>query len=328
MSVNLRDVIKKMLASYGLEIIDRDDDYIWIRKKDGLYLMNVEEENFVDGDYIVNFSRKTEQFHGNKGIVCLKGYDKNAESLAKKMGIELTSREEIAGYLGEYFLTLYENKRFSEVPILGEEDVEVEDIEVEEEEEEQEDVIPIFLEEVGDGEEKIIKIGITREDALKIARDYVNGFRVELKLIPYYIFEFSLELKVEGNLKNKMVKGIISINALDGKYEIWKTGYEITSTIEIPHERLEPSISLKEAEKIVVDGLKKEYTKEGEFKIEEENITIIEKRKIQPKEESINKNFMGLYYLPVWVIEGRNGLVMINAATGKIIKENVYGSKI
>ncbi len=326
MSVNLKDIVKRMLESYGIEILDRDDEYIWAKRKDGMHLIYLEEDREVDDDYIINFSRKTEQFHGERSIICVKGCKKSAEILANKLGIELTSRKDFSSLLGEYIIEMYEKKKLSEIPMFEEEDVEVE--EIEEGEEEVEDVIPIFLEEVSEGEEKIIKPIISNEKALKIAREYVRGFRAEMKLIPYYIFEFSLELIVEGEFQNKIVKGIIAINALNRKYEIWKTGYETASKIEIPYERLEPKISLEGSKDIAKNSLKIEYTREGEFKIEEENITIIEKRKIEPKEESIKTKFMGLYYLPVWIIEGRNGIIMINAATGDIMKENIYDSKI
>ena len=326
MPVNLKDILKKMLESYGIEILKRDDEYIWAKRKDGLHLIYLEEEREVDEDYIINFSRRTEQFHGERNIICVKGYKKSAESIAKKLGIELTSRKDFSYLLGEYIIELYENKKLSEIPIFEEEDIEVE--EIEEEEEEFEDVIPIFLEEISEGEEKIIKPIISSEKALKITRDYVRGFRAEMKLIPYYIFEFSLELIVEGEFKNKVVKGIIAINAINKKYEIWKTGYETTSKIEMPYERLEPKISLDESEDVAKNSLKIEYTREDEFKMEEENITIIEKRKVEPREESIKIKFIGLYYLPVWSVEGRNGIIKINAATGEIIKERIYGSKI
>jgi len=32
----------------------------------------------------------------------------------------------------------------------------------------------------------------------------------------------------------------------------------------------------------------------------------------------------GLVYLPIWTVEGSNGVMLVNAVTGKIIKEDFY----
>ncbi len=323
MLVNLKDMLKKLFEMNDIEVLDREpEDFIWARYGDSLELVYVEENQVVDGDYVIHFSRMTEEIHSNKTIICVKGYTEDAKSMANKLGIELLNRAEFANLIGEFILEIYEKKRVIPVELLEEEDVEVEELE-----EESEDVIPIFLEEVSaEGEERIIKLQINEDEASAIARGYVHGFHQKLVLLPYYVFEYSLELLIEGSIKTKSVKGIIAINGVNRKFEIWKRGFETTVTLEVEHQRMEPVIGLEDARKMAVEALNKEYSREEEVKIEGENVTIIEKRKTRPKKGSININFISLYYLPVWIIEGRDGLVMINGATGEIMKENFYGS--
>ena len=316
MSVNLKDLLKMILRDAGAEILDRDDEFIWAKSSDGLYLYHLEDGVIVDGDYVVNFIRRTEQIKGYKGIICLKGCKSDAMKVAEKGGVELTSKDEFARIIGEFIIKLHE--RGENIPLIGEEDVEV--VDIEEEEEEESEIIPIFLEDVEEGGEKIIKPLIPELKALQISRNYVRGFKAELNLVPYYVFEYSLMLEIEGEAEEKNVAGLIAINAVIENYEIWKTGYETISSLSMPHIKTEPKISLERAKALALDGLIKEYTSEKEVKIEDENITIIEKRKTKPKEKSIKLNFIGLYYFPVWIVTGREGMVRIEAVSGEILK--------
>ncbi len=317
MRVDIKELLKLILRDAGAEILDRNDEFIWAKTSDGLYLYHIEKNVPVDGDYIVHFNRLTEQVSGYKGIICLKGCKSDAMSIAERLGIELTPREEFARIVGEFIIKLAE--RGEEVPIIQEEDVEVLDVEEEDGDEESE-VIPIFLEDIEESAEKIIKPLIPELKAMQLSRESVGGFKAELNLIPYYVFEFSLMLIIEGENEDKNVAGVIAINALTGEYEIWKTGYETVSSISIPHIKVEPKISKKSAEYKALNGLNMEFTTEKEVRIEEENITIIEKRKTRPRKDTIKINFLGLYYFPVWIVTGRRGKIMVNAVSGELIR--------
>ncbi len=321
MIVDLRDLLRKIFELKGVEVLDREPyDYLWVRYEEGLELIYVEDKDVVDGNYVVSFSRDTEQINAYKSIICLKGYTSDAKNMAEKLNIELLDRNEFARVLGEFIIELYEKNKLMELELLGEEDVEVEELEAEDE-----DTIPIFLEEIaGEGEERIIKPTLSLEEASAIARNYVRGFHQELILLPYFIYEFSLELLIEGTLNTKPVKGLLAINAINKKHELWKKGYETTTSIEMEHRKMEPTIGVEESKSIAENIIEEEFSKEEEVKIEGENVTIIEKRKTRPKKGSVKLNFIGLYYLPVWVIEGKGGMVIINAASGEIIKGNLY----
>ncbi len=317
MKVDIKELLKLILRDAGAEILDRNDEFIWAKTPEGLYLYHIEKDTPVDGDYVVNFNRMTEQVSGYKGIICLRGCKSDAINIAEKLGIELTSKEEFARIVGEFIIKLAE--RGEEIPIISEEDVEVISIE-EEEEDEEEEVIPIFIEDVEESAEKIIRPLVPELKAIQLSRDYIGGFKAELTLIPYYVFEFSLMLMIEGENADKSAAGVIAINAVNGDYEIWKTGYETVSSISVPHIKVEPKISKEDAEQRALSGLNTEFTTEKEVRIEEENITIIEKRKTKPREGTIKINFLGLYYFPIWVVTGRGGKILINGVSGEIVK--------
>ncbi len=322
MIVNLRELLKKIFVLKGVEILDREPyDYIWAKYEDGLELIYLEDSKEVDGEYVLSFARSTEQIHASKTIICLRGCTSDSKRMAERFKIDLLDRAEFAHVLGEFIIEIYEKNLLSQLQILDEEDVEVEEFETEQDE----DVIPIFLEEVDDeGQERIIKPIISREEAEAIARSMVHGIRSELLLVPYFLFEYSLELVVEGTMQTRGVKGVLAVNALTGRHELWKRGYETTTRLDVEHRKLEPVNSLHDVKEKIDGILENTYTREEEVKIEGENVTIIEKKKTRPKKGSIRAQFMGLYYLPVWEIMGKEGKILINAASGEIIKEKVY----
>ncbi len=333
MSVNLKDLLKRIIQDMGGEIVDRDDDYIWVKMGEGVfevyYLVDREK---VTGDHVIMFARNTEQVKGDKAIFCVKGYDDLALNTAKKMHIMLIPREKLASLIGNYILNVYE--QVDEMPLFEEDDVEVEDIvfddgdedeENDDEDEYDQDVIPIIIEDVGEGEEKIIRPNIvSEEDARGFCEDFLYVYKVHLQLKPYYMFEFVLKVILEGSAESKAISGIIAVDALDGHYEIWKTGFETTANLDVPYWKLEPEVPLEFAESRAREGLVKEYTTEKEIFIEDSAITVIEKRKTHPLENSININHIGLHYLPVWVCEGREGKVYLNAVTKEIIKKDLH----
>jgi len=322
MMVDLRYLLKRIFELKGVEVLDREpQDYLWVKYEEGLELIYLEDREVVDGNYVINFSRDTEQIHAYKSIICLKGYTSDAKNMAEKLGIELLDRIEFAKVLGEFVIELHEKNKLMDLELLEEGDVEIEELDTEEDE----DTIPIFLEEVTEeGEERIIKPAISSDEASSIAKNYVRGYHQELILLPYFIFEYSLELLIEGTMKTKPVKGLMAINAINKKYELWTKGYETTTRIDMEYHKMEPVIGIEESKRIAEKTIEEEFSKEEEVTIEGENVTIIEKRKTRPKKGSVRLNFLGLYYLPIWVIEGKGGMLMINAASGEIIKGNIY----
>ncbi len=322
---NLREFLRELFVRTGWEVMDREpEEFIWLKTDEGIELVYVEMEKTVDGDYIIQFCRNTEQLPGEKIIMCVRDVTRDAYTVAEKYGVVIYNRTATAKFIGDGIIELYEKGMLSALPIFDEDDIEVEKVEEEEESEEiEEDVIPIFLEDVAtEGEERVIKPKITEEDAYKIARNYVRGSSMRMIYIPFYVFEYSVEVMIEGLRKYRLVTGVIAVNGLDSECEIWKHGYETTNASTVDVKDIEPKIGLEEAREVAARGVIDKNTKSEEVKVEHENATIIEKRKVVPNKSTLKLNFMGLYYLPVWVIEGLGGMVMINAATGEIIKDS------
>lgn len=172
--------------------------------------------------------------------------------------------------------------------------------------------------------EKIISPRITQEDVAELAKQSIRGFRYELELVPYYVYEYSCELVVEGGREEERKVGVIGVNALSQDYEVWKSAFEIVSELKIPHTKLEPKIEEARATEIAEEGAIITNTTEKETVTDRGSVVIIEKRRVRPKNDAIELKKKGLLYLPVWCVEGSNGIMIVNAATGKIIREDFY----
>ena len=53
-------------------------------------------------------------------------------------------------------------------------------------------------------------------------------------------------------------------------------------------------------------------------------VTVTERKRVAPQAEDIELVSQGMFYLPIWCVEGVHGVLIINAGTGKIVSEDYY----
>jgi hypothetical protein len=171
--------------------------------------------------------------------------------------------------------------------------------------------------------EKIIRPTIDVHDVKEIGMRTVGGFRHRLELVPYYVFDYSCKIVLEG-AEVAIEHGRLSINALTKKVEAWNDKAEVVFSIEQGHRRLEPVVELDVAANLVRTEVVRLHTSERELVIDEGHVTVTERRKVAPRTEDVELMSLGVYYLPIWCVEGVHGVLIINAGTGKIVSEDYY----
>lgn len=172
--------------------------------------------------------------------------------------------------------------------------------------------------------EVIIKPQITISDVSEISKRIVQGFRFDLELVPYYVFDYSCELIIEGKPSPQISSGILAVNGLTNHAEGWDFEFQTVSELETTHTKLEPKFDEKKAYETAKESAVTLNTREIQTVDDRGAVTIYEKKKVRPKEGAIDIKKRGLIYLPVWCVEGSNGVMIINATTGKVIKEDIY----
>ncbi|MFQ5909108.1 MAG: hypothetical protein ACE5IJ_00095 [Thermoplasmata archaeon] len=171
--------------------------------------------------------------------------------------------------------------------------------------------------------EAIVKPVLTHDDIREIGKKTVGGFKYMLQLVPHFVYDFTAVLTVPGE-NDRIVDGCVAINALTSQWETWERGFETVEEVSISHERLEPKIDVESALERAREAARELGTEEIESVQEADHATIVEKRVESPEDEDVALKRRGLVYLPVWCVEGTLGAIIVNANTGKIIREDYY----
>jgi hypothetical protein len=168
---------------------------------------------------------------------------------------------------------------------------------------------------------------INREQAQSLTKKIVRSIRFDLQLIPYYIFDFSCEVEEGKSKKRKLNKGTLGINSLSNHIEEWPDNYDTVNSIDQEFTKLEPSFTLEEATEKVREAVIALNTREIESIEDKGTAIIIEKKKIKPKDDVMDINSRGMVYMPVWCVEGSNGVIIVDATSGKIVREDIFKDK-
>ena len=171
----------------------------------------------------------------------------------------------------------------------------------------------------------IIRPKVSKDLAANMANKIVKGFRFNLELIPYYVFDYSCEFNIQ-NQDAASASGILGINALTSNVEDWTNEKDIVQHLDEPHTKLDVKFTYDNALSLMKKAVMERNTKLIETREEYDSTIIFEKKKLKPKPEAIKIDSKGLYYLPVWCIERSNGLMIIDANSGKVIKEDIFKS--
>ncbi|OPY27707.1 MAG: hypothetical protein A4E31_01089 [Methanomassiliicoccales archaeon PtaU1.Bin030] len=171
--------------------------------------------------------------------------------------------------------------------------------------------------------ERIVRPVVGLDDVKELSRQTVAGFAHRLELVPHFVYGYVCPLYMDGE-KVGVEKGALSINSLTHRVESWNDRTEVIYALEMAHRTLEPSIGMDDAKRLARKELVKVNSYEKELIREENNVTIIEKRRVAPREEEIVLEDRGVFYIPIWCVEGVHGIMMVNAGTGKVLSEDYY----
>jgi len=178
---------------------------------------------------------------------------------------------------------------------------------------------------IPDGE-AMVRPEITMEQVRSLVKDRLEGaFRFDLQLLPHYVLSYSLEL--EGPAGSKMMRtGGVQVNAINGEACEWRQGM----TLEKPEPgrmRIEPSLERAQATVKALDLVLSLHTRVVNVRQEKRSVTVYEKRTIRPREDAVMLEHRGMLYLPVWCVEASDGAAVLDAVSGRMIKEERFDAR-
>lgn len=169
--------------------------------------------------------------------------------------------------------------------------------------------------------ERIVRPVVTGGEAMEMARDSIAGFQQQLRLMPYFVFGYVCPL-YHGDEKMGVESGTLSVNGLTQRVEPWPEATDLVYYMEEMHERLDAVIAEEDAARVARRELVRVNTVDRDHVVEEEHATLTEKRRIAPREECIELEHLGMYFVPLWYVEGAHGTVVVDASTGRVVSED------
>jgi hypothetical protein len=184
------------------------------------------------------------------------------------------------------------------------------------------DLVTDCIGDVDEMPEAMVRPTLEKEDVVEIGNRTVDGFNYILDLVPYFVFEYTSLVEEDGEVHES--NGTIGVNALTESPEIWDHDMERMDGIEYFDRKREPKTEEAEAFQIAQKKAIELGTVVKKSVKERDDATIEQKKSVKPKKEDVQLEGLGLVYLPIWCVEGSKGSIIINASTGKILKEDLY----
>lgn len=284
--MDIRDIISKVFEHRGYEIVS--DAELLVAKKGNIKIAI----KYKLGKLTVNDIKSFTEMADKKIAISTDAISSRVRTLAESSNISLWDRELLANEVGKLVLADIDNVHSAFAQIFRAKFV-------------------------------VLKKTVLKYDALFLCKK-LNKPSAKLELFPYYIYRYECELLEQGRLLTRKETGVGGVNTITKDYEPLSIQFEKET---MPGgEKLKPQISKKEGLTIAKAGVIDENTKVIEVRSEKGNVVIYEKRTFSPKEDSTSLNYQGIFYVPIWHCEGKNGSMYVNGVTGKVIKEDIKPS--
>ncbi|WP_048143613.1 hypothetical protein [Methanosarcina horonobensis] len=168
---------------------------------------------------------------------------------------------------------------------------------------------------------------ISKDQAIIIAKPYLSSPKdAVLKFVPFWKYSYSVE--AEKRFRSKVMsitgegKGFLNaLNKSREKMDIEGLGIP-TKIPAVQYELKRPNVDKKQAEKVLLDLIIQENTREMRFNNLEGQAIIYEQKSISPKADEIELD-MELVYVPVWEVKGKRNSLEINAYNASVLEEPI-----
>ncbi|AKB19377.1 hypothetical protein MSWHS_2514 [Methanosarcina sp. WWM596] len=168
---------------------------------------------------------------------------------------------------------------------------------------------------------------ISKDQAIIISKPYISSPKdAILKFVPFWKYSYSVE--AEKRFRSKVMsitgEGEGYLNALNkSKENMDIEGLGTPTRIPaVQYEVKRPNVDKKQAEKVLLELIIQENTREIRFNNMEGQAIIYEQKSISPKANEIELD-MDLVYIPVWEVKGKRNSLEINAYNASVLEEPI-----
>jgi len=176
---------------------------------------------------------------------------------------------------------------------------------------------------VHDNRDRYVAVRLDSDEAMARASKLRDPARCDLQYMPFHMFDYQVEL--EDDVGDMVVRdnGTLAVNALTGQAQEWNLAhtYSAGPPAETEASVLSPTIDGMAAYEQANRAVKDLHTRVVERVEERGTVTVFVKRHVKPRDGAIDIIPRGLVYMPVWCLEAPGGVAIVNASTGRIVKE-------
>ncbi|HNX47801.1 MAG TPA: hypothetical protein PLC39_03720 [Methanomassiliicoccales archaeon] len=175
----------------------------------------------------------------------------------------------------------------------------------------------------GVGEERILPMRISLQEVVELTSKTVGGYSQRLELVPHYVFAYQVPLFVgEGKVGGR--EGNMAVNALTKGVQPWDQVPETVTNLDQGYKRLEPVLEEEDATALVRTTVEREHTYDRDMIRENGQVTMTERVTVHPRLDLGSVRPLGIYYVPIWCVEGTKGVMIIDASNGKVLSEDYF----
>lgn len=172
-------------------------------------------------------------------------------------------------------------------------------------------------------EERIIPMNMSLQEVVELSAKTVGGFSHRLELVPHYVFSYQVPLYVgDGRIGGR--EGTMAVNAMTKDVQTWGQVPETVTSLDQGHKRLEPILEEEDASALIRSTVEREHTYERDMVRENGQVTMTERVTVHPRLDLGSVKPLGIYYVPIWCVEGTRGVMVLNASTGKVLSEDYF----
>jgi hypothetical protein len=171
--------------------------------------------------------------------------------------------------------------------------------------------------------DRYVRVQLEPDVARTKAPKLLDAERCDLQYIPFHMFDYGVELEDEEGDVVVRDNGTLAVNALTGQAQEWNLthAYADGPPTGTNASVLVPTIDSMAAYEQANRAAKDLHTRVVERVEERGTVTVFVKRHVKPRDGAIDITPTSIVSMPVWCIEGSAGVAIINASTGRIVKE-------
>jgi hypothetical protein len=171
--------------------------------------------------------------------------------------------------------------------------------------------------------DRFVRVQLDPDAAIAKAPKLRDAERCDLQFIPFHMFDYGVELEDEVGDVVVRDNGTLAVNALTGQAQEWNLTHAYAEgPPQDPNAAvLRPTIDAMAAYEQANRAVKDLHTRVVERVEERGTVTVFVKRHVKPRDGAIDIIPRGIVYMPVWCIEADHGVAIVNASTGRIVKE-------